>query len=162
MGDQLVRALAVDPAGHLADDGPAQLRVAHALAGLPLVTEHFATGRLSYSQVRALCRVADATNEAELVRLAREMNADQLERMCRLLRGLDDQTDADASDRTSMVTRWDDDGTATIRIRLPNEDAAAVVASVEERVKKLALPASQGCDARRAWPWSRWSPTARR
>lgn len=45
----------------------AQLRVAHALAGLPLVTDEFAAGRLSYSQVRALCRVADVRNEAELV-----------------------------------------------------------------------------------------------
>ena len=110
----------------------------------------FAAGRLSYSQVRALCRVADATNEAELVRLAREMNADQLERMCRLLRGLDDQTDADAADCTSMVTRWDDDGTATIRVRLPNEDTAAVLAAVEERAKKMGLPTPQGLDARRA------------
>jgi len=128
----------------------AQLRVAHALVGLPLVTEQFAAGRLSYSQVRALCRVADATNEAELVRLAREMNADQLERMCRLLRGVDDQTDAEADRSASMVIRWDDDGTATIRVRVPTEDAAAVIAAVDERVKKTDLPRSNGLDARRA------------
>ena len=48
----------------------AQLAVAHSLAGLLRVTEHFAAGELSYSQVRALCRVADAHNEAELVELA--------------------------------------------------------------------------------------------
>ena len=56
-----------------------------------------------------MCRVADATNEAELVRLAQEMNADQLERMCRLLRGLDDRTDAQVADLTSMTTRWGED-----------------------------------------------------
>ncbi len=128
----------------------AQLRVAHALAGLPLVTEQFASGRLSYSQVRALCRVADATNEAELVRLAQEMNADQLERMCRLLRGLDDDTDAEVPDRTSLVTRWGDDGTATIRARLPVDDAAVITAAVEERMKKMDLPRELPWDARRA------------
>ena len=79
-----------------------------------MVTEEFSAGRLSYSQVRALCRVTDASNEVELVRLAQEMNADQLERMCRLLRGLDDRTDA-LADLTSMTTRWGGDGTATIR-----------------------------------------------
>ena len=107
----------------------AQLRVAHALAGLPLVTEQFAAGRLSYSQVRALCRVADATNEGELVELAQEMNADQLERMCRLLRGLDDATEAEVPDLTSMSVRWGEDGTATVRVRLPTDDAAVVVAA---------------------------------
>jgi len=128
----------------------AQLRVAHALPGLPVVTQHFASGRLSYSQVRALCRVADATNEAELVELAREMNADQLERMCRLLRGLDDETDAEVDDRTSMVTRWDDDGMATIRIRLPTDEAAPITAAVEERVRMMGLPSSVPLEARRA------------
>jgi len=128
----------------------AQLRVAHALAGLPLVTEQFAVGRLSYSQVRALCRVADATNEADLVQLAQEMNADQLERMCRLLRGLDDATDAEVPDLTSITVRWGEDGTATIRVRLPNDDAAVVVAAVEERVKKAGLPGEVPWEARRA------------
>ncbi len=128
----------------------AQLRVAHALSGLPVVTEEFAHGRLSYSQVRALCRVADATNEAELVELAQVMNAEQLERMCRLLRGIDDETEAAARERTSLVTRWGDDGTATIRIRVPTEDAAVLTAAVDERVKRMGLPADVPWEERRA------------
>lgn len=128
----------------------AQLAVAHALAGLPLMCEEFSAGRLSYSQVRALCRVADATNEAELVRLAQAMNADQLERMCRALRTLDDDADADAADRVSLVTRWDDAGTATIRARVETEDAAMIAAAIDERVKKMDLAVSVPLDARRA------------
>lgn len=46
------------------------VRVARALAGLPLTTEAFAAGRLSYSKVRALCRVATAETEADLVEAA--------------------------------------------------------------------------------------------
>jgi len=128
----------------------AQLAVAHALAGLPVVAGEFAAGRLSYSQVRALCRVADATNEAELVGLAQVMNAEQMERMCRLLRGIDDEIDAEVPDRTSMVTRWGDDGTATIRVRLPADDAAVVVAAVEERVKRMGLAKEVPWESRRA------------
>ena len=128
----------------------AQLRVAHSLAELPVVTEEFSAGRLSYSQVRALCRVADASNETELVELAQVMNADQLERMCHLLRGIDRETEMGVAERTSMVNRWGDDGTATIRLRLPVDEAAVVTAAVEERMKKDDLPAEVGWDAKRA------------
>ena len=49
-----------------------------------------------------------------------------------------------------MVTRWGEEGTATIRVRLPNEDAAAVLAAVEERTKKMDLPVHHGLQHRRA------------
>jgi hypothetical protein len=38
-----------------------KVRVARALEGLPLITEAFSKGELSYSQVRALTRVAEPT-----------------------------------------------------------------------------------------------------
>jgi hypothetical protein len=100
--------------------------------------------------VRALCRVADATNEAELIRLAQLMNAEQLERMCRALRSLDDEADAAAGDRTSLVARWGDEGTATIRWRLPNDEATVVMAAIEAHVKKMDLPANVPWETRRA------------
>ena len=49
-----------------------------------------------------------------------------------------------------MTTRWDDDGTATVRVRLPTEDAARVVAAVEERVKKMDQPDRMQWPVRRA------------
>jgi hypothetical protein len=128
----------------------AHLAVGHALAGLPLMCQEFAAGRLSYSQVRALCRGADTTNEAELIRLAQNMNASQLESMCRALRGLDDEVDAEVGERTSLVARWDDQGTATIRCRIPNDDAAVVMAAVDQQVKQMDLPRTVPLDARRA------------
>jgi Domain of unknown function (DUF222) len=63
-----------------------QVRVARALGELPLVAERFGRGELSYSKVRALTRVATAGCEAELVGLAAEMTAAQLERMVGLYR----------------------------------------------------------------------------
>ena len=52
-----------------------KLRVAHALADLPLIIEEFAAGRLSYSKVRAITRVATPTNEEDLVMLAQHAAA---------------------------------------------------------------------------------------
>ncbi len=48
-----------------------QLRVARSVAGLAGVRAEFEAGRLSYSQVRALTRVASGENEEELLALAR-------------------------------------------------------------------------------------------
>ena len=58
-----------------------KLRVAHALEALPMITEEFAAGRLSYSKVRALTRVATPMNEGDLVMLAQHATASQVERI---------------------------------------------------------------------------------
>src|SRR5690606_30397140 len=44
-----------------------KVRVAHALKTLPAIGRAFAEGRLSYSKVRALTRVASPANEDELL-----------------------------------------------------------------------------------------------
>lgn len=59
------------------------VRVARALADLPAIDAALQTGRLSYSKVRALTRVASSDNEAVLLELARTSTASQLERICR-------------------------------------------------------------------------------
>ena len=46
------------------------VRVARALPGLPLIRAEFAAARLSYAKVRALTRIADADNEADLAQMA--------------------------------------------------------------------------------------------
>ena len=58
-----------------------KLRVGHALAELPLIRGAFEVGELSYSQVRAITRVAGPHNEAALVDIARASTAQQLERL---------------------------------------------------------------------------------
>ncbi len=47
-----------------------KVRVAHALAGLPKINEAFSTGKLSYSKVRAMTRIADETNEDYLLMIS--------------------------------------------------------------------------------------------
>ena len=51
-----------------------KLRMAHALKELPLMSEAFAVGNLSYSKVRVMTRVATAENEADLIEMARRMS----------------------------------------------------------------------------------------
>ena len=58
-----------------------KLRVGHALATLPVIRTAFERGELSYSQVRAITRVAGARNEAALVDIARASTAHQLDRL---------------------------------------------------------------------------------
>jgi len=64
--------------------------------------------------------------------------------------GLDYEADVEAAASTSLVARWGDDGTATIRVRLPNEDATVLLAAVEERLRKIDLPDTLPWEARRA------------
>ncbi|MDQ1509043.1 MAG: hypothetical protein QOG50_887 [Actinomycetota bacterium] len=56
------------------------VRVARALKTLPLITQEFAAGKLSYSKVRALTRVATPENEADLAMIAEHATAVQVER----------------------------------------------------------------------------------
>ena len=63
-----------------------KVRVAHALKTLPLIGAAFAAGRLSYSKVRALTRVAGRHNEEELLTFALRVTAATLEAKCQELR----------------------------------------------------------------------------
>ena len=63
-----------------------RLRVAHALSGLPRISEAFAEGRVSYSKVRAMTRVADATNEDYLMTIATHGTAWHVETLVRKTR----------------------------------------------------------------------------
>ena len=47
-----------------------RVRVAHALAELPKISDAFARGALSYSKVRAMTRIADEKNEDFLLMIA--------------------------------------------------------------------------------------------
>jgi hypothetical protein len=79
------------------------VRVARALPELPLIRTEFAAARLSYAKVRALTRIADADNEAELAQMAAAMTAGQLERFARAHRRVTE--DAHARPTTPTRTR---------------------------------------------------------
>jgi hypothetical protein len=111
-----------------------QVRVARRLAELPAIRGAFGRGELSYSQVRALSRVATPAIEPVLLELARHATAAQLERTLRAYRGVVERElsrdELEHGDRY-VVCEYDDDGSLLLRARLPAEEGALVAAALE-------------------------------
>ena len=106
------------------------VRVARALSDLPDLTAAFTAGRLSYSKVRAVTRVATPETEADLVEAALSAPASQVER---LVRGLQTASEDDGSSprrRPGVQWRWDDDGSLVIWGRLAPDEGARLLAGL--------------------------------
>ena len=116
------------------------VRVAHALAQLPKVSDAMRRGRVSYSKVRAITRVATPETEQSLLDVALAGTAAHVERVVRAWR----QTDRAAErgeERQRQASRslhtWvDADGTVVVRGRLTPE-----VGSVFRRALEAAVAA---------------------
>lgn len=110
-----------------------QVRVARRLCPLPVTAQAFAEGRLSYSKVRAICRVATAATESQLVDTSLCATASQVERMTRSIeQAAPEQTPFPPERKRSGTPRlhwhWEDDGSMRVSGRLSAEDGAALLA----------------------------------
>jgi Domain of unknown function (DUF222)/HNH endonuclease len=116
------------------------VRVARRLEELPLIRAAFARGELSYSKVRALSRVEGVEREEELLGLARDATAAQLERIVRAYRGVVAAERVAAGGAPDRYVSWteDDDGSLLLRARLPAEEGALVLAALEAAAERLA------------------------
>jgi hypothetical protein len=107
-----------------------KVRVAHALLVLPVISAKFAKGRLAYSKVRALTRVATRDSEEELVAFALGHTTSQVEQRCRELRwgteASKEQAQIAYARRSLIMHRNQDKGTVTFTVELPTEQAALV------------------------------------
>ncbi|HXV92864.1 MAG TPA: DUF222 domain-containing protein, partial [Pseudonocardia sp.] len=111
------------------------VRVAHALARLPQVRAAFAAGRISYSKVRAITRIAGPErpdSERVLLDLALAGTAGHVERMVRAVRRQNADPAAVSAAR-SVSWRWAEDGSLVLRARLSPAEGAALVAAIEAR-----------------------------
>lgn len=117
------------------------VRVGRALAALPEIAAAFGTGRLSYSKARALTRVATPESERELLELAREATAAQLDRIVNAFQHAQRLTDPDlAAAQARGRDLWstgNDDGTRTLHVRLTSDAYQAVMAAVDAAVEQL-------------------------
>ncbi len=107
------------------------VRVARALAELPRIRAAFESGRLSYSKVRVLTRVAEPDSESDLLELAEHATASQLERMLRAFRRVTRAEARDAHENRHLTWRWDEDGSLCLRAWLPAEEGALVLAALQ-------------------------------
>lgn len=117
-----------------------KVRVCRALPDLPLLSEAFSSGRVSYSKARAVTRVATPENEELLVRYAESATAAQLETVLRGYRRtkrLEDHLDAQRQFEKRSVRHWvDEEGYVCISARLAPDDGALVVAEMERLAER--------------------------
>jgi len=112
-----------------------KVRVAHALKALPLISQSFREGRVSFSKVRAMTRVATPNNEEYLMNIARYGTAVHVERVVRGYRSVK-RTEALAQENSRHAQRelhWyiDDEGYWVIQGRLPAEQGALLQKALE-------------------------------
>lgn len=122
-----------------------QVRVARCLGSFAVVRERFLRGTLSYSQVRAICRVVTAETEVALVDLATISTAAQLETLTAAYRrSRESCTDTERRRYRSryLQMHYDDDGCVVGSFRLPPETGAVVVGAVGQLVQKHRVDAA--------------------
>ncbi|MDE2878835.1 DUF222 domain-containing protein [Candidatus Palauibacter soopunensis] len=138
-----------------------RLRAARRLADLPLTSAEMEKGRLSWSKVRALTRMATPENEAQLVEFALYHTASQVERLVQAWRSAEaafaarDGTPelAELTDRRHLTVRLTADGMYEVRGLLLPEVGALLVETLDaagdelhrqERAMKLAADTAMG------------------
>ena len=121
-----------------------KVRAARALEGLPKVAAAMAEGRISYSKVRAITRVADAANEDYLLNIALHGTASHVENT---VRGYRRALDAEELSREAVQQRdqsllwsYEPDGSLSIRGRLPAETGALFVRALQAALDTLPIP----------------------
>ena len=112
-----------------------KVRTAQALRSLPAISAAFADGRLSYSKVRALTRVAHAHDEDLLLAYALEATAAQVEERCRQIRNVLPESAHGAQrvwERRSLST-WRNEALNTLRItvELPIEEGELIARAID-------------------------------
>ena len=116
-----------------------KVRAAHALRDLGQIAKAFSQGRLSYSKVRALTRVANARNEDLLLAYAMDATAAQVEERCRQMRNIaPESTDIArrAWERRSMtILRQAEAGTMRITLEVPIEDGELFARAIDRAVE---------------------------
>ena len=133
------------------------LRIGRALVGLDAIDAAFEEGRLSYSKVRALTRVATAETAAELCEMAERVPAGRLAHaLATWLQRNETPEETEARQHAARGLWWrlDVDGMVAGCFRLPPQVHAVVAAAVDaEVVRRLPEYASADASDRGArWP----------
>jgi hypothetical protein len=117
-----------------------KVRVARTLEGLPRISQELCRGRISYSKVREMTRVATPENEESLVDLARAGTASHVQRVVRAFRRCE-QDALDAAERQRegryLSLRTDEDGMLVLEGRLPAEVGAVLTRALEAAEQEL-------------------------
>jgi len=112
-----------------------KLRTAHALGQLPKIACAMSEGRLSFSKVRAITRVAEPANEDYLLGIGLNGTASHVEKLVRGYRRAQESQELsrEASQQRNQSLWWfhEPDGSLTIKARLPAEVGALFIKAIQ-------------------------------
>ncbi len=118
-----------------------KLRISHALKHLPLISKTFSEGRLSYSKVRVITRIATAENESELIGLAKHMTVRHLTEHCKQRANASSRSKEGArqalEQRSYRVWRDNPNDTMHFSIELPMEDGDLLEKAIDKAAIQL-------------------------
>ncbi|MGH8167420.1 MAG: DUF222 domain-containing protein, partial [Woeseiaceae bacterium] len=117
-----------------------KVRVANALAALPKISEAFSKGKVSYSKVRAMTRIAAPKNEDYLLMIATHGTAYHIESLVAKYRRCERLKDSQNAVRQQQSREtwytYDHDGSLVFHGRLPPEQGALVLKALEKAVQR--------------------------
>ena len=112
-----------------------KVRVAHALKDLPMISADFRQGRISFSKVRAMTRVATPETEDYLLTIARHGTASHVEKLVSQFRKVKriEAMEAEIHRHDMRELNWyvDDDGSYVLKARFTPEQGERVVKAIE-------------------------------
>ena len=135
------------------------MRIGHALTAVDEVARRFADGRLSYSKVKALTRLANAENQHELCALAERHPASQLAvELARWRNGHESDNDRQKRQRAATTLKWrlDADGMIAGWFRYPPEIAAVLTGAVDAYVARTLRGHHAPAGERRSRTVTKW------
>ena len=120
------------------------LRVGRKLQTLPTVQALFRVGKLSWSKIRLITRVADSENEKTLCHAALDASVSDVKRICEGYKWVEDENNEGENARAiqqwaSRALTWNEtsNGSTKIQLVLPPETAQAFLNSVEQSLNQL-------------------------
>jgi hypothetical protein len=115
-----------------------KVRSAHALRTLPAISAAFAEGRLSYSKVRALTRVAHLHDEDLLLKHALDATVPQVEERCRQIRNVAPEAvhHGRRAWENRSLTAWRDEARGVLRltVEVPIEEGELILRALDYAV----------------------------
>lgn len=130
-----------------------KVRVARRLEELPLVAAAFGHGRLSYSKVRAVTRVATEVDDDHWLEVALDSTGSELDRIVAKVRSAlerDENRDArQAFERRSVKRCRRSDGLVEISMAAPSDVVATVWAAIEALTSQMLDDAVEGSGSTR-------------
>jgi len=113
-----------------------RVRIAHALKDLPKISQTFRKGKISYSKVRAITRVATRKNESYLLMISHFGTAAHVERLVTNYRSVKrtEALEKAQEQHAQRELRWlvDDEGYWVFHGRLPPESGALVAQVLQQ------------------------------